>query len=75
MLFAAGAAEGRHALEVADYAGAVIDIAAATCAARFAGAFVDVAAFVADGDFHVHAKIIAAGAGGDVKQRAIAALA
>ncbi len=32
----------------------------------------DVAAFVADGDFHVHAKIIAAGAGGDVKQRAIA---
>ena len=75
VLFAAGAAEGRHALEIADHAGAVIDIAAAAGAARFSGAFVDVAAFVADGDFHVHAEIIAAGAGGDVKQLAVAASA
>ena len=44
VLFAAGAAEGRHALEVADHAGAVIDIAAAAGAARFSGAFVDVTA-------------------------------
>ena len=36
------------------------------------GAFVDVAAFVADGDAHVHAEVVAAGLCGDVQERAVA---
>ena len=36
------------------------------------GAFIDVAAFVADGDAHVHAEVVAAGLCGDVQQRAVA---
>ena len=36
------------------------------------GAFVDVAAFVADGDAHVHAEVVAAGLRGDVQERAVA---
>ena len=36
------------------------------------GAFVDVAAFVADGNTHVHAEVVAAGLCGDVQERAVA---
>ena len=36
------------------------------------GAFVDMAAFVADGDAHVHAEVVAAGLRGDVQERAVA---
>ena len=35
-------------------------------------AFVDVAAFVADGNTHVHAEVVAAGLRGDVQERAVA---
>ena len=36
------------------------------------GPFVDMAAFVADGNAHVHAEVIAAGLCGDVQERAVA---
>ena len=72
MLFASSAGEGGYAFQIADDAGAVVDVVAAAGGAGVQGAFVDVAAFVADGDAHVHAEVVAAGLCGDVQQRAVA---
>ena len=72
MFFATTATECGYAFQVADDAGAVVDVVAAAGRAGVQGAFVDVAAFVADGDAHVHAEVVAAGLRGDVQQRTIA---
>ena len=72
MLFATTAGEGGYAFQIADDAGAVVDVVAAAGGAGVQGAFVDVAAFVADSDAHVHAEVVAAGLCGDVQQRAVA---
>ena len=68
-------AEGGDALQVADDARAVVNVARAAGAARGQGALVDVVAFVADGDAHVDAEVVAAGVRGDVEQFAVAFLA
>ena len=67
VLFAPAAAEGGNAFEITDDAGAVVDVVRAAAAARLQGAFVDVAAVVADGDAHVDAEVVAAGACGDIE--------
>ena len=72
MLFATTATEGGYTFQVADDAGAVVDVAAAAGGAGVQGAFVDVAAFVADGNAHVHAEVVAAGLCGNVQERAVA---
>ena len=72
MLFATTAGEGGYAFQVADDAGAVVDVVAAASRTGVQGAFVDMAAFVADGDAHVHAEVVAAGLRGDVQERAVA---
>ena len=72
MLFAPSATEGGNAFQVADDAGAVVDVVAAADGTGVQGAFVDVAAFVANGDAHVHAEVVAAGLRGDVQERAVA---
>ena len=72
VFFAPSATECRYAFQIADDAGAVVDVVAAACGTGVQGAFVDVAAFVADGDAHVHAEVVAAGLRGDVQQRAVA---
>ena len=72
VLFASSAGEGGYAFQIADHSGAVVDIVAATGGTGVQGAFVDVAAFVANGDAHVHAEIVAAGLCGDVQERAVA---
>ena len=72
MLFATTAGEGGYAFQVADDAGAVVDVVAAASRTDVQGAFVDMAAFVADGDTHVHAEVVAAGLCGDVQERAVA---
>ena len=66
MLFATTATECRYAFQIADNAGAVVDVVAAAGGAGVQGAFVDVATFVANGDAHVHAEVVAAGLRGDV---------
>ena len=72
MLFAPSATEGRYTLQVADDAGAVVDIVTTAGRTGVQGAFVDVAAFVADGDAYVHAEVVAACLCGNVQERAIA---
>ena len=65
-------AEGGDALQVADDARAVVDVARAAGAACSQRAFVDVFAVVADGDAHVDAEVVAAGVRRDVQQFAVA---
>ena len=72
MFFATTATEGGYTFQIADDAGAVVDVVAAASGAGVQGSFVDVAAFVADGDAHVHAEVVAAGLCGDVQERAVA---
>ena len=72
MLFATTAGEGGYAFQIADDAGAVVDVVAAAGGTGMQGSFVDVAAFVADGDAHVHAEVVAAGLRGNVQERAVA---
>ena len=61
VLFAPSATEGRHTLQIADHSCAVVDVVRTTGGTGVQGAFVDMAAFVADGDAHVHAEVVAAG--------------
>ena len=72
MFFATTATECGYAFQVADDAGAVVNVVAAAGGAGVQGAFVDMTAFVADGDAHVHAEVVAAGLRGDVQERAVA---
>ena len=72
MLFASSAGEGGYAFQIADDAGAVVDVVAAAGGACVQGAFVDVTAFVANGNAHVHAEVVAAGLCGDAQERAVA---
>ena len=72
VFFASSAGEGGDAFQIADDAGAVVDVVAAASRTGVQGAFVDVAAFVADGDAHVHAEVVAAGLCSDVQERAVA---
>ena len=72
VFFASSAGESGYAFQIADDAGAVVDVVAAAGGTGVQGAFVDVAAFVADGDAHVHAEVVAAGLRGDVQERAVA---
>ena len=67
VLFAPSATECRYAFQIADDAGAIVDVVAAAGRAGVQGAFVDVATFVADGDAHVHAEVVAAGLCGNVQ--------
>ena len=72
MLFAPSATEGGNALQIPDHPGAIVDVVATAGGTSVQGAFVDVTAFVADGDAHVHAEVVAAGLRGDVQERAVA---
>ena len=72
MFFATTAREGRYAFQVADDAGAVVDVVRTAGGTGVQGTFVDMAAFVANGDAHVHAEVVAAGLRGDVQERAVA---
>ena len=72
MFFATTATEGGYTFQIADDAGAVVDVVAAASGAGVQGSFVDVAAFVADGDAHVHAEVVAACLCSDVQERAVA---
>ena len=72
MLFTTTATECGDAFQIADDAGAVVDVVRTAGGTGMQGAFVDVAAFVADGDAHVHAEVVAAGLCGDVQERAVA---
>ena len=67
VFFAPSATEGGYALQVADDAGAVVDVVATASGTGVQGAFVDVATFVADGNAHVHAEVVAAGLRGNVQ--------
>ena len=68
VLFAPTATECGDAFQIADDAGAVVDVVAAAGGACVQSTFVDVAAFVANGDAHVHAEVVAAGLCGDVQE-------
>ena len=68
MFFATTATECGYAFQIADDAGAVVDVVRTAGGTGVQGAFVDVAAFVADGDAHVHAEVVAAGLCGDVQE-------
>ena len=72
VLFATTATEGGYAFQVADDAGAVVDVVRTAGGTGVQGAFIDMAAFVADGDAHVHAEVVTAGLRGDVQERAVA---
>ena len=72
VFFAPSATECGDAFQIADDAGAVVDIVAAAGGTGMQGAFVDMAAFVADGNAHIHAEVVAAGLCGDVQERAVA---
>ena len=72
MFFATTAGEGGYAFQIADDAGAVVDVVAAAGGTGVQGTFVDMAAFVANSDAHVHAEVVAAGLCGDIQQRAVA---
>ena len=74
VFFAPSATECGYAFQIADDAGTVVDVVAAADGTGVQGAFVDVAAFVADGDAHVHAEVVAAGLRGDVQERTVAGL-
>ena len=56
VLFTPSATECGYAFQIADDAGAVVDVVTTAGGTGVQGAFVDVAAFVADGDAHVHAE-------------------
>ena len=68
MFFAPSLAECGHALQIANHARAVVNIGRAARAALGERAFVYVFAFVADGDFHIGAEIVAACFGGNIQQ-------
>ena len=72
MFFASSAGESGYAFQIADDAGAVVDVVAAAGGTGVQGAFVDVAAFIADGYAYIHAEVVAAGLRGDVQERAVA---
>ena len=72
VLFTPSATECGYTLQIADHSGAVVDVVATAGRTGVQGAFVDVAAFVANGDAHVHAEVVAAGLRGDVQERAVA---
>ena len=72
MFFAPSATKCRYAFQVADDAGAVVDVVRTAGGTGVQSAFIDMAAFVADGDAHVHAEVVAAGLCGDVQERAVA---
>ena len=59
MFFTTTATEGGYALQVADNTGAVVDVMRTAGGTGVQGTFVDVAAFVADGDTHIHAEVVA----------------
>ena len=66
VFFAPSATECGYALQIADDAGAVVNVVRTAGGTGMQGAFVDVTAFVADGDTYVHAEVVAAGLRGDV---------
>ena len=72
VFFAPSATECGYAFQIADHSGAVVNIVATAGRTGMQCAFVDMAAFVADGNAHVHAEVVAAGLRGDVQQRAVA---
>ena len=72
MLFAPSATECGYAFQVADDAGAVVDVVTTAGGTGVQGAFVDMAAFVADSDAYVHAEVVASGLRSDVQERAVA---
>ena len=72
VLFATTATECGYALQIPDDAGAVVDVVATAGGTGVQGTFIDMAAFVADGDAHVHAEVVAAGLRGNVQERAVA---
>ena len=72
VLFAPTATECGYTLQIPDHSGAVVDVVATAGGTGVQGAFVDVAAFVANGNAHVHAEVVAAGLCGDVQERAVA---
>ena len=72
VFFATTATECGYAFQVTNDAGAVVDVVRTAGGTGVQGAFIDVAAFVADGDAHVHAEVVAAGLRGDVQERAVA---
>ena len=72
MLFAPSATECRYAFQIADHSGAVVDVVRTAGGTGVQGAFVDMAAFVADGDAHVHAEVVAAGLRSNVQEGAVA---
>ena len=61
VFFATTATECGHAFQIADDAGAVVDVVRTAGGTGVQGTFIDMAAFVADGDAHVHAEVVAAG--------------
>lgn len=67
VFFAPSATECRYAFQIADDAGAVVDVVRTACRTSVQGTFIDMAAFVADGDAHVHAEVVAASLCGDVQ--------
>ena len=72
VLFTPSATECGYTLQIADHSGAVVDVVATAGRTGVQGAFVDVAAFVANGDAHVHAEVVAASLRGNVQERAVA---
>ena len=72
VLFAPSATECGYAFQIADHSGAVVNVVATAGRTGVQGAFVDVATFVADGDAHIHAEVVAAGLCGNVQERAVA---
>ena len=72
VLFTPSATECGYAFQIADDAGAVVDVVTTAGGTGVQGAFVDVAAFIANSDAHVHAEVVAAGLRGDVQERAVA---
>ena len=72
VFFTPSATECRYAFQIADHSGAVVNIVATAGGTGMQCAFVDVAAFVADGDAHVHAEVVAAGLRSNVQEGAVA---
>ena len=72
VFFTSSAWEGGYAFQVADHSGAIVDVVAAAGGTGVQGAFVDVAAFVANGNAHVHAEVVAAGLRSNVQEGAVA---
>ena len=72
VFFAPSATECGYAFQIADDAGAVIDVVRTAGGTGVQSAFVDMAAFVADGNAHVHAEVVAAGLRSNVQEGAVA---